>query len=73
VSEQAPVEVDKLVSSGEVERVLQMLADVRALVSEQAADPGLWFEAETAAEGYLQQELRKLHAAIEALWQIELG
>jgi hypothetical protein len=68
VSEQAPVEVDELplVRSGRVERVVQMLADVRALVSEQAKDPGLWFEAETAAEGYLQQELRKLHAAIEA-------
>ena len=35
------------------------------LVNRQAEDPGLWFIAETAAEAYLQQELRKLHALIE--------
>jgi hypothetical protein len=39
---------------------------VRAIVDEQAEDDGLWFIAETAAEAYLQQELRRLHAAIEA-------
>ena len=38
-----------------------------ALVSEQAEDDGLWFFAESAAEGYLQQELRRLHAAVEAI------
>lgn len=35
------------------------------IVNKQARDPGLWFMAETAAEAYLQQELRKLHAVIE--------
>jgi hypothetical protein len=40
---------------------------VRAMVDAQAEDDGLWFIAETAAEAYLQQELRKLHAAIEAM------
>jgi len=35
------------------------------LVDEQSEDEGLWFVAETAAEAYLQQELRKLHAAVE--------
>lgn len=39
---------------------------VQALVDEQAEDEGLWFEAETAAEAYLQQELRCLHRVIEA-------
>ena len=38
-----------------------------ALVAEQAEDDGLWFVAATAPEGYLQQELRRLHAAVEAL------
>lgn len=38
---------------------------VRSLVDEQAEDEGLWFVAETAAEAYLQQELRRLHAAVE--------
>ncbi len=42
------------------------LADaIQALVNEQAEDEGLWFIAETAAEAYLQQELRRLHALIE--------
>jgi hypothetical protein len=35
------------------------------IVNEQAEDEGLWFVAETAAEAYLQQELRRLHAAVE--------
>ena len=35
------------------------------MVDEQALDDGLWFVAETAAEAYLQQELRALHACIE--------
>jgi hypothetical protein len=41
-------------------------ADLRHLVDEQAEDEGLWFIARTAPEAYLQQELRRLHAAIEA-------
>ena len=40
-------------------------SDVQKLVNEQAEDEGLWFDAATASEAYLQQELRKLHAAIE--------
>ena len=36
------------------------------LVREQAEDDGLWFEAATAPEAYLQQELRRLHAVIES-------
>ncbi len=35
------------------------------LVAEQADDDGLWFDAPTITESYLQQELRKLHTAIE--------
>lgn len=41
------------------------ITEIRALVDKQAEDEGLWFEAETAPEAYLQQELRKLHALIE--------
>ena len=40
-------------------------ANLLELVSRQAEDEGLWFEAQTAPEAYLQQELRKLHEAIE--------
>lgn len=35
------------------------------LVQKQAEDEGIWFIAQTAAEAYLQQELRRLHATIE--------
>lgn len=43
---------------------------MRALVDEQAEDEGLWFIAQTAPEAYLQQELRRLHAAVEAAGDI---
>jgi hypothetical protein len=48
------------------DELLLRLSSCRTLVNEQAEDEGLWFVAATAAEAYLQQELRKLHAAIEA-------
>lgn len=32
----------------------------------QAEDPGLWFQAETAAEEYVQMHLRELHRIIES-------
>lgn len=38
---------------------------VLPIVKKQAEDDGLWFDAHTAPEAYLQQELRKLHAIIE--------
>ena len=41
------------------------LLKARLLVAKQADDEGLWFQAATAPEAYLQQELRRLHAAIE--------
>jgi len=34
-------------------------------VLEQTEDEGLWFEAKTAPEAYLQSELRELHRIIE--------
>ena len=40
---------------------------VRDVVDGQVQDGGMWFTAQTAAEAYLQQELRTLHAAIESL------
>lgn len=41
------------------------LTALRELVDEQAEDEGLWFIALTAPEAYLQQELRRLHEAVE--------
>ena len=43
----------------------QRLAEALRLVYKQSSDSGLWVEPTTATEAYLQQELRKLHAAIE--------
>lgn len=40
---------------------------IRDLVKEQIEDEGLWFKATTAPEAYLQQELRRLHCALEGL------
>jgi hypothetical protein len=37
------------------------------MVNEQADDEGLWFDAQTAPEAYLQGELRKLHARVEKM------
>jgi len=43
----------------------EKLKQIKELVDKQAEDEGLWFIARTCPEGYLQQELRKLHALIE--------
>ena len=51
----------------EIERLSEGLGKVRKLVDAQAEDEGLWFMAKYASEAYLQQELRKLHSAVEAL------
>ena len=41
-----------------------MLSSSKVVV-EQAEDEGLWFVPQTAPEEYLQQALRRLHAAVE--------
>ena len=41
------------------------LSQIELRMSCQAEDEGLWFVAVTAAEAYLQQELRRLHEIIE--------
>jgi len=41
------------------------LAQAEQIMAAQANDDGLWFVAQTAPEAYLQQELRRLHEAIE--------
>src|SRR3990167_3888280 len=49
------------------------LAAAQQLVNTQAEDEGLWFFATRVPEAYLQQELRRLHAVIEAAAQEEQG
>ena len=57
----APLEGEK------AEPVASPVRDAMAnLISEQAEDDALWFEAEHIAEAYFQQELRRLHAAVES-------
>jgi hypothetical protein len=43
------------------------IGSLRTIVNQQSEDDGLWFRTRTAPEAYLQQELRKLHFAIESL------
>lgn len=42
-----------------------MINPIQALVDEQAEDEGLWYDAETIAEAYVQAALRQLHTVIE--------
>ena len=49
-----------------IEELEGKMKHIRAITDRQAEDEGLWFAAVTAPEAYLQQELRKLHSAIEA-------
>ena len=48
-----------------LERALAQPNPAQRVVDEQAEDEALWFVAQTAAEAYLQQALRRLHAAVE--------
>jgi len=48
------------------------LDDIKRLVDSQAEDEGLWFIAQTAGEGYLQSELRRLHGMVECAEGISL-
>jgi hypothetical protein len=48
-------------------RELEHMIKVIDVVEEQANDEGLWFEAKTAPEAYLQNALRRLHATIEGM------
>ena len=43
----------------------QQANPAQQVVDEQAEDEALWFVAQTAPEAYLQQALRRLHAAVE--------
>ena len=62
VSKYGPVEVGlRRIVEGIVERER---APIQEIVNQQAEDGGLWFEATTAPEAYLQQELRRLHEIV---------
>lgn len=51
----------------------EVLAPIKTLVDKQAEDEGLWYRAQTSAEAYVQQELRRLHAVIERQGEEEKG
>lgn len=44
----------------------EKVMELAELINKQAEDEALWFIDATITEAYLQQELRKLHAAVEA-------
>jgi len=52
-------------AQAELERKVAAYDATLACANKQAENEGLWFVARTAAEAYLQQELRRLHAVIE--------
>lgn len=52
---------------GHLGYVLAELDNLRTVVLDQAEDDGLWIQAETAPEAYLQAELRRLHRVIEGI------
>lgn len=41
------------------------------IVNEQSENTGIWVVAKTATEAYLQQELRRLHEAVENYFKKE--
>ena len=49
----------------EIRRLWAARDKIHQLVALQAEDEGLWFISRTAPEAYLQQELGRLHRAIE--------
>lgn len=61
----ARMDDDRRVAADRIEALEECLRELAAMTAAQAEDEGLWFNAMHASEGYLQQELRKLHAAIE--------
>ena len=60
-----PRDFDGVVLRRRIDALEECLRELAAMTAAQAEDEGLWFNAMHASEGYLQQELRKLHAAIE--------
>ena len=44
----------------------KIIYNLNFIIDNQINDEGLWFEAITAPESYLQQELRKLHYCCES-------
>lgn len=53
---------------------VEALEEIQRLINEQAEADGLWFVAESVVEAYFQQELRRLHDAVEeALARIKEG
>ncbi len=51
----------------EIQKLNDAAMEMFLIVKRQAEDDGLWFMARTAPEAYLQQELRRLHDAVEEM------
>lgn len=50
----------------ELEKQVDRFKAAQGIASRQAKDECLWFKAQSEPEGYLQHELKRLHAAIES-------
>lgn len=67
------IDFPRLPAAREPEREGDLLRIVRQIVDRQAEDLGLWYEAQTAPEAYVQSQLRVLHAAVERATGGETG
>ena len=52
-----------------MEILLESIRNAKGIIDKQAEDEGLWFISESITEAYFQQELRKLHALIEDIYE----
>lgn len=62
------------------DRLVRLLGHIQVIgrsvewcVKQQTKDEAIWFEAETMPEAYLQEEIRKLHVAVEVLLHTRAG
>ena len=62
---------DNVEKAIEIERLSCEGRAAKELVDKQAEDAGLWFEARTAPEAYLQAALRQLHEIVEGKSPLE--
>lgn len=64
---------EEAVTIGRLQREIfreDWLEKLKQIVDRQAEDAGLWFDAPSSATAYIQQELRRLHQAVEVANEI---
>jgi len=52
-------------AANRIDKLEAKLKAIRDVVDEQADEEGIWFDAMTAPEAYVQRELRRLHWVVK--------